>query len=241
MGEPAIATDREVGRREQRRKETLREITATARRLLVREGSSGVTLRAIARELGMTAPALYRYFDSHESLVTALAADLYHELADALERARDAEPDDDVGARLRAASRAFRSWSLANRPEFGLLFANPMTDPTGPAADDCEAAGHRFGLVFGRLFSQLWHTRPFPVPDRADLSPVLVRQLEGWEDEMRGGMPIPAVYVFLRCWTALYGTVTMEVFGHLGWALEDTEPIFEATLQDNLRLLALDA
>jgi AcrR family transcriptional regulator len=236
------STDRRTvpTRREQRRQETLRDITRTARALLVRDGVPGVTLRAIARELGMTAPALYRYFDSHEAVVTALAAELSNELSDALDVARDAEPRDDPGRQLIAASRAFRRWSLAHKAEFALLFANPMTDPSGPAVDDLDAAGHRFGLVFGRLFNLLWLTQPFPVPDVDDLPPSLAGQLAGWEDELRGGLPIPAVYVFLRCWIRLYGMVTMEVFGHLGWALTDAEPIFEAVLAESVRDLRLD-
>ncbi|MGH3470340.1 MAG: TetR/AcrR family transcriptional regulator, partial [Thermocrispum sp.] len=138
-------------RRERRRQETLDDITATARTLLVRDGAVGVTLRAIARELGMTAPALYRYFDSHEAVVTALAAELYDELVDEMLQARDAAGAS-VGARLMAVTRAFRAWALTNRAEFGLVFANPITDITGPAGDVCEAAGHRFGRVFGELF-----------------------------------------------------------------------------------------
>lgn len=229
----------EVSRREQRRQETLGDITTTARTLLVRDGAVGITLRAIARELGMTAPALYRYFDSHEAVVTALAADLYDELVEVMVAARDAVPDAPVAARLLAVARAFRSWSLAHRPEFGLVFANPITDITGPAGDACEEAGHRFGRVFGELFDELWATRPFAVPDVDDLAPELVAQLSGPIEDVSGDLPPAAMYVFLRCWTRLYGTVTLEVFGHLGWALTDTAPIFEDMLADNARALGI--
>lgn len=225
-------------RRERRRQETLEEILTTARRLLVRDGAVGITLRAIARELGMTAPALYRYFGSHEAVVTALAARLYDELVRELEESRDAVPAATVGARLLATSRQFRRWSLAHRPEFGLVFANPITEITLPAQSACEAAGQRFGRVFGELFDELWRTQPFDVPDVEDLAPALRAQLgRPIEDVLE--VPPGAVYVFLRCWASLYGTVTLEVFGHLRWALSDPSPIFEDMLVDNARLLGV--
>lgn len=226
-------------RRGQRRQATLREITSTARQLLLRDGIVGVTVRAIAREMGMTPPALYRYFDSHEDVVSALTADLYDELVAVMEQARDAQPADDVAARLFAVTLAFRQWALDHRPEFGLVFANPITSMTAQLPDACELAGQRFGLVFGALFNELWQSRPFDVPDLADLDPHLVEQIEAFDDEVRGGLPVGATYLFLRCWVSLYGTVTMEVFNHLHWALEDSEPMFETVMADNARILGL--
>ena len=79
-------------RRERVRTATEAEIKATARRLLVEEGVEALTLRAIAREMGMSAPALYRYFDSHEALMEAVVQDLLDELVAVLQAARDAEP-----------------------------------------------------------------------------------------------------------------------------------------------------
>src|SRR4051812_23200578 len=105
--QPAVAADLPSApptRRERLRRETLAEVSATARRALVREGVEGVSLRAIAREMGMTAPALYRYYASREALLSALVVTLYDELTAALEAARDDVPADDVGARLIAAS-----------------------------------------------------------------------------------------------------------------------------------------
>src|SRR5919198_5412279 len=95
-------------RRERVRDTTTIEIKRTARRLLVHRGIEALTLRAIAREMGMTAPALYRYFDSREELIGALCNDVLDELTSELERARDAAPPGDPRARLAATSRAFR-------------------------------------------------------------------------------------------------------------------------------------
>jgi len=120
-----------VTRRSRVRDATVAEIKATARTLLVAEGPEALTLRAIARAMGMTAPALYRYFDSHEALVGACCMDLLDEITETLERARDAVGTDDPVGRLTAACRAFRDWSLTHRREFQLVFQRlscPMLD-----------------------------------------------------------------------------------------------------------------
>jgi AcrR family transcriptional regulator len=114
-------------------------------------------LRAIARQLGMTAPALYRYFPSREDLLEHVIADLYDEVTDALEAARDELPAGDVGRPMLAASRRFRRWALDHPEEFGLLFGSPIAgvagdDPAGPAHD----ASRRFGRLFGELIARLY-------------------------------------------------------------------------------------
>ena len=107
------------------RADTVREIKETARQVLVEQGVDGLALRAVAREMGMTAPALYRYFDSREDLVEHVVADLYDELVDVLEAARDAaRPADAAPIQLLACSRAFRRWATTHHAEFGLLFGS---------------------------------------------------------------------------------------------------------------------
>ena len=226
-------------RREQARLATVSEIKTTARRLLVQE-SEPLSLRAIARAMGLSAPALYRYYSSYEDLVTDVTVDLFADLVGVLEEARDSLAQKDTAARLFAVSRAFRRWSLDHPREFGLLFANPMAHLSGPAKPrELSAATRRFGQVFAELVAQLWRQRPFPGAHDDDLDPRLARQLAGREDVLPGGLPRSAQYTFLRCWSRLYGTVTLEVFGHLRWALNDTEPLFEDMLADNARSLGI--
>src|SRR5439155_11072025 len=110
-----------VESRDRRRAATLAEIKAAARRLLVGGGVAAVGLRAVARELGLTPPALYRYFASHEALISALIADLYDELTTALMDLQCAEEDVDLGARLYLLANGLRDWALAHPAEFGLL------------------------------------------------------------------------------------------------------------------------
>src|SRR3954451_1325723 len=108
MAEP---TEAPVSRRERARADTVREIKRTARTLLVAHGIEGLGLRAGAREMGITAPALYRYFASLEDLVEHVVADLYDELCDELELARDAARPATPGVQLVTISRRFRAWA----------------------------------------------------------------------------------------------------------------------------------
>src|SRR5215212_5283343 len=113
-----------LSRRDRQRADTVREIKTTAREVLVREGVDGLALRAVAREMGMTAPALYRYFDSREDLVENVVADLYDELVVVLEAARDDARPATAPIQLLACSRAFRRWATTHHAEFGLLFGS---------------------------------------------------------------------------------------------------------------------
>jgi AcrR family transcriptional regulator len=213
-------------RRERARAQTVAEIKAAARRHLVDHGVEGVQLRAIARDLGMTAPALYRYFESHEALLTALVVDLYGELADVVEQAADAV-DGDPWDRLGEAARAFRRWSVTHPREFTLLFGSPIPG-VGIAPDSPEkASGQRFGQAFGRLFAELWAAKPFP-PE--ELDPKLEQALQKYAAHVGVDLPAPALVAFVSGWVRLYGAVTMEVFGHVSFVLSDAEPLFEREL-----------
>jgi AcrR family transcriptional regulator len=225
-------------RRERLRAATVDEIMVVARRLLVADGPAAISLRAIARDMGMTAPALYRYFPSLEELVQTLCATLYDELSDHLEHARDTCPADDITARLYALCRAFRRWSVAHPAEFGLMFGSPLpglanpVDPVEKRNPDSptHVAGARFAGVFGALFAEVWARAPFEVPPAEEIPPALRTQLDGYVRELGVGLPVGAIQLFLSCWIRLYGMVALEVFGHLYFALTDPEPMFEAEL-----------
>ena len=163
-----------------------------------------------------------------------------------MEAARDTEPADDAPARLTAASRAFRSWALDHRAEFGLLFGSPIPgievekgsgEPDDPARD----AGTRFGQIFGDLIARIYLERPFPTPADEELDPVLRAQLADWTGTFPVPLPLGVAQVFLSCWIRLYGMVAMEVFGHLAFALTDAEAMFETELAGLGDLLGLHA
>jgi AcrR family transcriptional regulator len=232
------------GRRERVRAATVQEIKQTARRLVVQAGPEGATLRAIAREMGMTAPGLYRYFGSHEELIKHVIADIFSELADDLQAAihtaaaaaAGQQPLAELTAKMVAACREFRRWALTHKAEYSLVFGTPL--PGMDERDEIIAeCGRKFGGTFFTLFFELWLRNPFPVPAPGEIDPGLRGQLERYRDRLGAGLteaelPVGAMLAFLRCWTRLYGAVTLEVFDHLRFALDDASPMFEYTLAE---------
>lgn len=269
-----MASERTGGRlgdRGERREATVARIKRVARALLVEKGVQAVRLRAVARELGLTAPALYRYVAGHEDLMRLLTEEIYEELTTAVERAAAAAtvaertgtavsdgsaassatssarsgrsatddqtsgpsgeaPAADPAAPLLAAGRALRTWALEHPREFGLVFVSPVPPPGEPA----ERTPSRVRLLttFGRLFTDLWRARPFPVPAETDLPGRVRRTLTPVGHWLLPGLPLGAAYVFVCWWERLYGAVCLEAFGHLSWAFDDGEPLFEQTLAE---------
>src|SRR5690606_7888725 len=195
------------------REATFAEIKAIARSHLVEHGPDGVSLRAIAREMGMTAPALYRYFSSLGDLLLSLQADLFAELSDHITDASAGLPADDVDGRLLASLRAFRTWALANRAEFALLFG-----PRGTVAPSVPHAGEA-----------LRGPASFPPGRRPQLE--LFAECAGFDGE---NATEGALRVLTACWVRLYGLVCMEVFRSMPFVVDDMEPLFEAELRDLL-------
>ncbi len=235
-----------MNRRDRVRAATTEEIKQTARRLLVADGPEAVSLRAIAREMGLTAPALYRYFDSHEELLKHVIADIFTELTGDLRAAIEsagAAGDGDLTAKVIAACWEFRRWSLDHEREFGLLFGTPIPGVDVEKDEITAECGSQFGGTFLALILELWHKQPFPVAADDDIDPGLRDQLVRYRDGLGAlgtGLPLGLLLIFLRCWTRLYGTLSLEVFGHLGFALDDAEPMFALMLADTAPLLGLE-
>jgi AcrR family transcriptional regulator len=228
-----------ISRRDRVRAATSQEIIQTARQLLIEHGSAAVSLRAIAREMGMTAPALYRYYDSHEVLIQHVVADIFTDLAEYLESAigtvTDSAPPDAVvltATKLIVACRAFRAWAISHPAEFGMIFGSPMPGVDIYHDNPLVECGARMGNVFLTLFSELWQLRPFQAPADEQIDSALRTQLAHYRDQIPSDLPLGVLLVFLRCWVILYGTVAMEAFGHMKFAVDDPAPMFELVLGD---------
>ncbi len=240
-----------VTRRDRLRAATMEEITATARRLLVEQGPEAASLRAIAREMGMTAPGLYRYYSSREELLRHVIAQMFRELARDIQRAVEeaapwhtqadaAQGQLQMTLKLVAACREFRRWALGHKDEFALLFGVPLPGLDDGRFDIAEECALEFAGTFYALFVELWQKIRFPVPAPSQIDPGLRAQLARFRGTLRTDAPDGAILVFLRCWMLLYGAVSMEVFGHLHFALDDPAPMFELTLGDLARLVGLE-
>jgi AcrR family transcriptional regulator len=230
--------------RERPRSETERDIRETARNLLIREGREAVTLRAIARELGITAPALYRYYDSREDLLRQLCDDVCLDVSGELSVDLAEIPE---GDQVFAVCRRFRRWALAHPHEFALVFAWPEEaagespgEPGGGTRPTQDQFGRVFLMVAGRLLatSGARPAEPVSVPQ------ALATDLAAFRDALltslgEHGLVVPSerlgldtVYCMLHFWVRLYGHVALEVFGRFPFPVSDPEPLFESMLTE---------
>jgi AcrR family transcriptional regulator len=225
-------------RRERQRQATLVEIVEVARSLLTEPG--GLSLRAVAVKMGITAPALYRYVDDYQDLLRLVTHDIDQETAATLRAARDTQPEDDPAAQIICAAVAFRRWALTRREEFALVFANPLA---APLPGEAEELTEQTGRVFTDLLVKLWLTYDFPLPDVADLDPLVVEALsEPMGPAKVDDLPEEArtlVWVFMQSWAQLYGVVTLEVFGHCDPRIITSGAMFRSMLNGQAELLGI--
>ncbi|WP_067813178.1 TetR/AcrR family transcriptional regulator [Nocardia inohanensis] len=226
-------------RRERRRSETTAEIKETALRLMAEGGPGAITLRAIAREMGMTANAVYSYFATRDDLVTALIADVYGQLADAVEAARDARPADDAAGRILAWACAFREWSLANEQGFRLIYGDPVPGYQPPAAGPAPEAERRACTGLTGLVAGAWPAAEAYAEsdfDWADFGPELVAAVRAEFP----GLPPAAVAIALRLWGRMHGLVSLEVMGRLRTQIVNADKLYRAEITHLIRSMGLN-
>jgi AcrR family transcriptional regulator len=227
-------------RRERQREATYAEIVASSRALL-REGSD-LSLRAVAARMGMTAPALYRYVASYQELVDLVAFEIDKAATDEFQAAATTQPDDDPMAQLICASVAFRRWALRDTPEFSVVFANPVAESACHGRAEVITAWTS-GLYFHRLLLSLWEQTQFDHPDLRDLDPVVAGALReplfpvDVTEIPEGHLGL--LWVFMQAWATLYGTVTLEVFGHMDPRVIESGSLFASMLGDWLPRLGV--
>lgn len=226
--------------RDRVRSGTITEIKRSAREVLNEEGQSGLTIRAVARKMGLSSPSLYRYFGSHGELVGALVVELLDDLTGHLRSALDRNPGADPGALILLACRALRQWALEHPREFDLLMVKPVDLAVAGAESGIERARWRFAGVFAEPFVALWQRREFPVPQAETLVPGLRQAAELARSKLELELPIGAVATFLRCWVRLYGVVCMESMGQLRLVGDTGGAMFEWELRELSRELGLN-
>ncbi|MEV0725046.1 TetR/AcrR family transcriptional regulator [Micromonospora purpureochromogenes] len=205
------------------RAEMLDEIKAVARRHLATDGAN-LSLRAVARDMGMVSSAIYRYFPSRDDLLTALILEAYDALGDAVESADAAADRQDLRGRWHAVCRAARDWALAHPAEYALLYGSPV--PGYAAPDDTVLPAQRppvtlvgilrDGLVDGRLAAP---DDQLPEPVRADLAEIAAGLFPDLPESLlaRG----------MAGWTQLFGLISFELFGRLNRTVPHRDAYFD--------------
>jgi AcrR family transcriptional regulator len=212
-----------AGTRARVRAELTREIAEVARRHLGSAGAAALSLRAVARELGMASSAVYRYFPSRDDLLTALIVDAYDALGDAAEQAERAAPRDDLRGRWLATCRAVREWAVAHPHEYALVYGSPVPGYAAPEATIAPAA--RVGLVLGRVIADGLAAGTVVAPDGSGgdvLTPGVADALS---------LPPALAARAIMIWSSLYGAISFELFGQTNNVVEDKAAFFDGVVE----------
>jgi AcrR family transcriptional regulator len=200
--------------RERARAEITAEILDAARGYLATDGAPALSLRAIARDLGMASSAVYRYFGSRDELLTRLIIDAYDSLGAAAE-VREATMDrNDLAARFTAICDAVRVWALAHPNEYALIYGSPVPGYAAPA--DTVQPASRVTTLLLRIIVDAAATGRIPAADRRDAQArPLAAAVAPIRSYLPPGIPAPLVQRALMVWTNLFGVISFELFGQL--------------------------
>jgi AcrR family transcriptional regulator len=213
------------------RAELTSEIKAVARRHLETDGAN-LSLRAVARDMGMVSSALYRYFASRDELLTALILDAYNDLGATVEAADAAVADRaELRRRWLTAARAIRGWALAKPAEYALLFGSPV--PGYAAPEDTIAAAARTPLVLLRILAD-GHAAGLlakPPAHRLRLADEVRADLAAVRDQTAPGLPEELFLLGMTGWLELFGTVSFELFGQFNNFIKARAEFFDQQME----------
>lgn len=198
--------------RDRARVEITAEILTAARRHLASEGATSLSLRAIARELGMTSSAVYRYVASRDDLLTWLIVDAYNSLGAASELAERGVEREDVIGRFRTTCRAVRQWAISNPHEWALIYGSPVPGYVAPA--DTIVPASRVPQLLGAILVdavRAGRVRESLMGERVD--PTLDSSLAPLREALGIAVPTAVIHQALMVWVGLFGAVSFELFG----------------------------
>lgn len=226
--------------RERVRSEVTGEILTAARRQLADEGAAALSLRAIARELGMSSSAIYRYFPSRDELLTQLIVEAYESVGRAAQQAQAATRGQSTADQLRAVWRAVRSWALAHPHEYALIFGSPVPGYRAPAATIAPATMVPWVLL--EIVSGAVGQPPAPPQDPSpELLATALSPLR--RDVPTSVVDDPTLLISLTSWATLFGAISFELFGHTHNVIAEDQrarsAVFDAQIDLMLFLLGV--
>lgn len=210
--QPSRADSIRSGAREQMRA----AILDSARTHLASDGATGLSLRAVARDVGLASSAVYRYFDSRDALLTALIIDAYNSVGAAVEAREAAVARDDLLGRWLAVAHAVRDWALADPHQYALVYGSPV--PGYAAPEDTIGPATRGVRVLAVLLSDVAAAGPVgPLrgDDPPDLPPAVVEAVSPAATFIGDHLSSELVLRGVMSWTFLFGAVSFELFGQL--------------------------
>ncbi len=211
--------------RAENRLETTRAIQETARRHLAEVGPAALSLRAIAREVGMVSSAVYRYFPSRDELLTALIIEAYDELGDAVETAdAGVRRRGDRARRFLAVCEAIHDWARAHPHEYALLYGSPV--PGYAAPDTTVPSAARVTGAFLRLAQESELAGDDLGAPARPLSAKARKALDGVRPFLETPVGDQRLVRWLIAWSTVFGHTSLELFGHMHRGILDYDAHF---------------
>ncbi|MDN5851595.1 MAG: TetR/AcrR family transcriptional regulator [Actinomycetia bacterium] len=208
------------------REQLTRAILDNARQQLAKVGPAQLSLRAVARELGMSSSAVYRYFSSRDSLLTALIIEAYDELGEAAESADAAVARrTSYALRWEEACHAIRAWALAHPYDYALLYGSPI--PGYAAPQDTVTSAMRVTRVLTGIWIDATSAGIKPTQPQAHVPRRLRDGIAGLRTFSEGTLDDTASLAIVRAWSVVIGTLTLELFGHIATAVGDYDAYFD--------------
>lgn len=219
-------------RRERQRAATVEEIKEVARRLMREQGTVDVRFTDIAKEMGMTPPALYRYFADRDALLTELIAEAYRELGRQVAEAREQCDPDDIGGRWIAAGTAYRNWARRESEQFALILGMPVpgyvAPEDGPTTDAAKDAMAQLSLLFVRAAELGVLGEPLV----RDVSDEMAACAADKHPELGGLVPPESFQAMIQAWATLHGITCLDAYGQFDWMSDEArEALFVSTLR----------
>lgn len=218
--------------RQATRTAVIAEITTEARRQLATQGAAALSLRAVARELGMASSAIYRYITSRDELLTILIVEAYDALGTQAEAAAATAAGTPAIQQWRTVARTLRAWALEHPQEYSLLFGSPV--PGYHAPQTTVSSASRVTRVLASLLLHAYHTGQLDPTTTVPASPEVAADARRLAAEMGrpdpSGPELTALACGLVTWAQLFGQINFEVFGRYKGVVHDTEALFDHAL-----------
>jgi AcrR family transcriptional regulator len=216
-------------RRERLHDATREEIKAVAWKQVAEYGAAALSLRAIAREMDITAPALYRYYQDRDALVTALIVDAYASLGDSQMASLTGLPPGDHKGRLRATGLAYRQWALTYPQRYLLIFGTPLPGYYAPVEVTQPVAARSIQPLI-QVLDSAWKDGVVYRAKPPELSAALRGQILEWASLQ----PVDDVYILylaLVIWSRVHGLVMIEISNQYPPSIQDTGEIFNTEIE----------
>ncbi|MFI6424592.1 TetR/AcrR family transcriptional regulator [Promicromonospora sp. NPDC050880] len=241
---PAPTVPPVQSRRERLRDELRRDVLAAARHQLAgQHGLSKLTMAAVAKEVGVTPPALYRHFENRQDVIAQLCALIVEEVLDQLGAAVARQEPGDVAAALVASSRVSLDWAVRNPAEFDLIIGSGIRAEL-PDGTTSHTLQRRMAEMVGGHYVPLFRTLaasgvPHPADD--DIDPALADQVRRYRDAVGGpDLPLGVAHLMVTAWRQVYGLQCMAVYGHQEFAFGDHVALHEDMVSALLAQMGLD-